>query len=75
MIGMHRIDRIKIIKNILYILLIHVKNQPVLNYARKVSVSLILSLDKFLDALESVSPRKIQGIHRKTRTQPCLVSI
>jgi len=37
MTGMHRIDRIKIIKNILYILLIHVKNQPVLNYARKVS--------------------------------------
>jgi len=41
MTGMHRIDRIKIIKNILYILLIHVKNQPVLNYARKVSYSLI----------------------------------
>jgi len=37
MTGMHRIDRIKIIKNILYILLIHVKNQPVLNHARKVS--------------------------------------
>jgi len=34
MTSMHRIDRIKIIKNILYI---HVKNQPVLNYACKVS--------------------------------------
>jgi len=39
MTGMHRIDRIKIIKNILYIRLIHVKNQPGLNYARKVSQS------------------------------------